>query len=415
MGKEILINKMCTGSFTINNIGHEIINYFKTDIGEEYLYVLPYGGMSKKHNNKIKYVLLTSSLHKKSVQIIAKAEVEEQIHFDGDKGSIEAHNKQLEQINNRNISYGGCKVNQIFKNNIYNDIAIYATFKVKSIIKPKKELFITNDNKKDKENYIYINKQISSSSLKSYISSEVDYADYNILENAINNKSYWSEDDVTTSLNVNSYTPKKEERNFLDLIEKENDEQIYTNLFYYWFNKKDIMNRFINKYISADDNYSVKKEKITTSQKGRMDILAEGKNNIVIIENKIKSGLNGIDKEKNISQLDTYFNDAIQEYQEKGMSIPKNIYGFIFVPDYCKEKIEQEKKIYKSGEKFIVITYSNLLEFFLESKNEFMKDIYFKYYDDFLFSLKKHTYKSYDEKTKIDMEEKFISAINNIK
>ena len=27
----ILINRMCTGTYTINNIGHEIINYFKAD------------------------------------------------------------------------------------------------------------------------------------------------------------------------------------------------------------------------------------------------------------------------------------------------------------------------------------------------------------------------------------------------
>ena len=34
----ILINKMCTGSFTISNIGHEIINYFKDDNGDNYIY-----------------------------------------------------------------------------------------------------------------------------------------------------------------------------------------------------------------------------------------------------------------------------------------------------------------------------------------------------------------------------------------
>ena len=39
---EILLNKMYTGSFTTTaiDIGHEIINFFKTDKGENYVYAL---------------------------------------------------------------------------------------------------------------------------------------------------------------------------------------------------------------------------------------------------------------------------------------------------------------------------------------------------------------------------------------
>lgn len=57
---EILLNKMYTGSFTTTaiDIGHEIINFFKTDEGENYVYVVPYGGMDKKHNDQISHILL---------------------------------------------------------------------------------------------------------------------------------------------------------------------------------------------------------------------------------------------------------------------------------------------------------------------------------------------------------------------
>ncbi len=45
IGEEILIVKMYVGDFNNENIGHEIINFFKTDDNEEYIYVPAYGGM----------------------------------------------------------------------------------------------------------------------------------------------------------------------------------------------------------------------------------------------------------------------------------------------------------------------------------------------------------------------------------
>ena len=68
----ILINRMCTGTYTINNIGHEIINYFKANDGMVYIYISPYGSMSSKHDNKIDTILLTSSLSNHKIEIIAK-------------------------------------------------------------------------------------------------------------------------------------------------------------------------------------------------------------------------------------------------------------------------------------------------------------------------------------------------------
>ena len=52
--KEILLNVMYTGSWLDENIGHEIINLFRSDNGQNYIYVLPWGTMDKKHNNQIK-------------------------------------------------------------------------------------------------------------------------------------------------------------------------------------------------------------------------------------------------------------------------------------------------------------------------------------------------------------------------
>ena len=66
----ILINKMYTGSYLDdndgNNIGHEIINFFKADDGNNYIYITPYGKANNGDN--IKYILLTDA--KKIVNII---------------------------------------------------------------------------------------------------------------------------------------------------------------------------------------------------------------------------------------------------------------------------------------------------------------------------------------------------------
>lgn len=129
--KIILINKMCTGSFNIDNIGHEIINYFKDDNNENYIYVLPYGGIASKYDDKIDIIIMTSSLSNKRIEVQAIVELDDdsQIHRGGDRGSIEAHKNQLDKL--KDITYGGIRLDEIFKDNKGNDKAIYITFKAK--------------------------------------------------------------------------------------------------------------------------------------------------------------------------------------------------------------------------------------------------------------------------------------------
>ena len=82
--KEILLNIMYTGAYLENenaNIGHEIINLFKADNGNNYIYVLPYGLMSKKHNDKIKTILLVRRCNSKIIEILAKATDLEQVAY----------------------------------------------------------------------------------------------------------------------------------------------------------------------------------------------------------------------------------------------------------------------------------------------------------------------------------------------
>ena len=103
---------------------------------------------------------------------------------------------------------------------------------------------------------------------------------------------------------------------------KENEEQIFTNLLFRYLNysnvfalfEKYLNKRFENKaFDEIDSDYRVHREvdlstakkilNLTTKKKqwkkGRIDLLSIGNKNIVVIENKIKSGLNGTFKENN--------------------------------------------------------------------------------------------------------------------
>lgn len=410
----ILINKMCTGSFTINNIGHEIINYFKDDNGDNYIYISPYGGMGKKYNDRIDMIILTSSLSNQKVEIQAIIELDDnsQIHKDGDKGNKEIHKKQVDYL--VNVTYGGATFEQIFRNNKGNKEAIYVTFKAKRILKPDKGIKIyisNNENDKNNKNIIMVKKTLPSSSLKGYFveNEENDYQ--NIKKYIEDNKGLFIEYKTSSVKDkIKDFELDKQNINYLQIIEKVNEEQIYTNLIYYWLSRNNLFDKFVKEKLPEyKDSYVLQKEKRT--EHGRMDIFAIGETNAIIIENKVKSGLNGIDKEKEITQLGKYVKDINKEYKKN------KIFGLIFAPDYNISIIEKQikelekKEIIKS---YRLISYSDLMKFFEENRNIVREDLYYSnYYEDFLRCLRNHTYQDIDEKNKEEMERKFIYAIKN--
>ena len=68
----ILLNIMYTGKYIseYNKIGHEIINLFKADDGNNYIYVTPYGTV----NEEVDIVLMGRSIGGGRVEILGKAD-----------------------------------------------------------------------------------------------------------------------------------------------------------------------------------------------------------------------------------------------------------------------------------------------------------------------------------------------------
>lgn len=132
--KEILLNIMYTGTYLEGtNIGHEIINFFKDDNGNNYIYVLHDGSMSKIHNDKIDTILLVRRCTSNTMEILAKATGLTQIakikKSFRNKEKEEQHNLQIAYINEHNITYGGMKPYEIFKNNVW-DIKAEQNFEI---------------------------------------------------------------------------------------------------------------------------------------------------------------------------------------------------------------------------------------------------------------------------------------------
>ena len=171
------------------------------------------------------------------------------------------------------------------------------------------------------------------------------------------------------------------------------------------------LDKFIKEKLNIEDEFELKKEK--SLKHGRMDLFAISKDKAIIIENKIQSGLNGIDKDEGTSQLKNYIEGINKDYK-----IDENkIYGVIFIPDYNVNFLNKEMQKHEKKEiikYYTPITYSELFEFFNRKEiiRMLKKDLYFNgYYEDFLRCIKNHTFSNISEKNKTEMERKFIYAI----
>ena len=411
---EILLNIMYNGDYLMSdnkNIGHEVINLFQSDNGNNYIYVLPYGCMAKEHNDKIETILLVKRHNASLLEILAKAEELEQIiHLDDTRPNCQEliHKEQIKHIKNNDIKYGGIYLLEIMNDNDGSDIAFYVTFKAKRIVKPKERIFLTVDNKEDTKHsknceniYVLEDKNFAKQSPKMYINSEMHKNDYKALNNLINDKAKWKRNKDSKKVNINIKTSKED--TFIDIIRKGYDELTYSNLFKYIFEAdKELFDNFVKKVLDLqnfqlDGNYTIERET------GNIDLLIHNKNEVIVIENKIKSGINGIclDKKGNIigSQLGKYEKFINKNFKKQNKSY------FIFTPDYNIIDIE----IYDKNKNYKLITYSKIYNFFNDKKRTKYKTK-IPYYKEFLYALEKHA-KEINNSNDIDAETRFVKAI----
>jgi hypothetical protein len=232
--------------------------------------------------------------------------------------------------------------------------------------------------------------------------SETDVAAYNVLKDIINNEELWESTNTTQKVDL-SVADTDEHYNYLKLIRKEYDEVIFSNLFKHYFtvNEKVFVSfcKEVLNGIELDDSYSIDRE-----TEDNIDLLIQDDGNVIVIENKVKSGINGIKHD--------LYSDEIQsqlcKYYEYAQSIAadRKISCFIFAPDYKYFDLSG----YKSGDYYKIVEYSKIYKFFNEHKEDFNSD---KYFSDFLNALYKHSLKV-DNELYDEMYRRFIQRINEL-
>lgn len=413
--EKIIINRMYAGEYLLDNIGHEILNTYKTDNNENYIYINPWGTIKKEYKNA-KYVLLVRGVDQHCFEVIAYAgKLECLISNDGFKSTtqrnigVKDNKTQINYIKNNIIKYGGIYVNDLFSE---QKNVIYATFKANQYrnIDSKSKIFIVDKKELENDTHIYIpGIKFSKQSLHMYTSKDEKTKDaYEALNDFIENKDKeYFKNNRTKKVNLN----KKIEDNFsvLDIIGKNYDELAFSNwIAYYLNNDLDLLNKFVKKVLKIKEGIDINNIKIKREY-NNIDIWIEDTNSIIVIENKIKSGINGVYKEKHDlysnkvkSQLSNYVKTAQEE--SKLDELNRECKFYILLPNYSYTDKDLQK--YDKFEEYTIIKYDKQYDFFSKNKSEL------PYYGEFIKSIKKHISPYPIDLFEI-MDDKLIQKIKN--
>lgn len=405
MDKErcILVIKMYNGDYLNegSNIGHEVINLFRADNGRHYIYCLPGGTIGVSKDGKVTDILLVQNVGNNTLKVLARINnissdqhIAKHCKFSKEEIKQNVINYALEQ----NVTYNQKPISSIFVANKYNseqDISsVNFTFEVES--EQYREPLLD----------IYLTSKIGQYALSNTKFRQTEYftptnkEDFRTLCTLIDDDTIWQNED--TAPFVNNRTPNPDRYTFLTLCHKEYDELSYSNMLaYYLENNPAILQDFVNKILGLPFKapFSIKREYKHT------DILIENADGAIILENKIKSGINGL-SEDGRNQLDKYVEEISKQY---GL---ENTYGFVLCPNYNIIKISNYKNAanqhliarYYTKSKENVIPYTKLNEFF----GIYKKNVNDKYYEDFLKALKLHSSES-DTTLRDIMLERFLA------
>ena len=128
-----------------------------------------------------------------------------------------------------------------------------------------------------------------------------------------------------------------EDNSIFKAIRKQDDEVVFSSMLYYFLSKykKSILPKFIKDVLDVDKTTG--EDALVQREKNRMDISIITDEVYIIVENKIKSGINGVkdpcgEAEKNESQLSKYY--QIAEEDNKKNKINREIICRILRPQY---------------------------------------------------------------------------------
>ena len=437
----IALCKMFSGDYWKypNNIGYESLNMFLPDgqKAEEkpvsYIYLPPYGDYNF-NKNEIRYVLLiqhiAKNVKKKAsiVKIIGIAEVkeetlkknhdacnksekytcvkslsklqdvflkhekretlseEEKKLYSKAKQLKSIHDKQLQKL--ANVKYCGKKVEDIFKNNnSIEKLTIFTSLTVQNLRYPKKNIYLTNsidafsNDNTNGDTIFEVGKNPTAQKQTIYIDYKKEFID-DIEKCGL---------DDANELDINS--ANNAQYSFLAIIKKEYDELVYSNLFAHFFGIKNFFEHFFKEFLKK--NITIKNKLEVVREENNIDILIKADDYVIVIENKIKSALNGHPEEDINGEI--FKNQLVKYYQyvEEKYSDKTRCY-FLFAPNY--NHVDEENLGKTNGvemkDKWKVIRYDKILQIF-DGYRRFTGTPDELYYEEFKKALEIHTVDSY--------------------
>lgn len=385
--KEILIAKVFCGGFILDgeNIGHEIIDFFDTDNGERYLYIAPNGNVN--NHPHVEAVLLVRASESTFGEVVGLACNLENI----------CSSKNKEEA--RPITYGSVSAKKIFAKNVYKGEAdkpfSNPSYRVGSFKapKPEKPIFISIGEAKNKDarhDLVELNcnelKQLGHQ--RRYISNTDHPESFTKLKELIADEEKWEEQIGTKP--VKSVSCGKTQPSFLEIIGKEDDELVFSNLLAHYLSCSEKGFEAFAKEVLGIRDFGPHPTIIRES-KDHVDLWVENERHIVVIENKIHSAINGIDSDCSKTQLSRYREAAEKAAKEaaKDERPNKTVECYLFAPKFNNVDEEQVK-----AAKFEVRHYSELYAFFKTNKGLFIdgeRNSVDAHYEEFLIGLERHT------------------------
>ena len=377
-----IINRMYAGSYLDKNIGGgEAINLLHADDGVNYCFINPYGTFSSEYNDSVQAVIHTRFCEVGCFEVIGVSVLDSDSQLIHPKGNKKADREKCaseqlrEYTKSHPIRYGG--VPYLEEDGIYASI----TFKSARLLYPTKQIFIL-DSEYGKEisdsivTYKLEDKRFGRQPLHMMVDDQKTPSAFTQIEQMIADEELWEEritkiDDVQFNNHFN----------FLTLIKKEDDELAFSNMFGYFFSTfPNLFVEFARDFLKAEisEGYVVKREH------HNIDLWIEDDDDVIVIENKVKSGINGVSPRHDFSkdglvqsQLLKYYQDA----HEYAIAKNKRESYFLFVPNYNHLDLSQ----YAGSKHYKVIRYGDIYRYLVS------KSVKSPYYGDFCKALYKHT------------------------
>lgn len=420
-GEEIVLNRMFAGEFLDDHIGHEIVNMYKDDKGRNYIYIQPYGTYERSHHRHIGSVLMVRNIPgKRALEVLGLATELSDIYdpsFPAEQ-QWEIHKRFLMQ---EQVSYGGVPILDIFDRSkeMPEKQPVYISMQAGIVKRPNKPVYIIYGEEKTitDNNAVIVNLPNTNQakcSLKQYFTP--NNTDYAVLEQLISQPFLWTMD-IEPIQDVRQQ--EVHEDNFFDICGVADYELAFSNALAYYIGKyPELAIEFLNSCLDIKLSAPL----TCLREWNNIDILIEDNDEIVVVENKITSKINGVqvtDGKQVGNQLKKYLD--IAEKRAKGdylddddpkkimlSSQPKKVSCFILTPDYNPINMGN----YNIGDfvcekHYHQLFYSKVYNFL---KGHHPEDVYFQ---EFLKGMKKHT-QLYHNDLFAETKTKFVKQIKRV-